>query len=229
MHVIAHRGDSQNAPENTLKAFERAWSAGADGVELDIRLSRDGQVVVFHDPDGRRLTGDSRKIAECDWETLQSWRIWGEGIPLLSDVLDRSPQHALTMIEIKTGPEILPSLEKILAAFPDQTYAILTFQPEVAVLATERYRAVWLNVERYMTPELDALLVEAKRHRLAGVSVGWSDRMSPEVVRRIHDAGFPLAVWTVNRMEDVHRAIDWGVDLLMTDCPADVVPVVKHA
>src|SRR3989344_3837290 len=122
VEIIAHRGASDEAPENTLAAMKLAWKYGADAIELDIQLTKDGKVIVYHDADTKRYDGTERKVADLTWEELQkldvgSWKSLackGERIPALASVLETMPQSKRTVIEIKCGPEILPELKRIL-------------------------------------------------------------------------------------------------------------------
>jgi glycerophosphoryl diester phosphodiesterase len=72
VEIIAHRGASWDAPENTLRAMQLGWEQGADAIELDLHLSKDGRLVVIHDADTKRVAGDPRKVADQTWEELRS-------------------------------------------------------------------------------------------------------------------------------------------------------------
>ena len=95
--LIAHRGASHAAPENTLAAFDLAWKEGADGIEGDFRLTADGRVACIHDEDTKRVAKPNRRVAASTWEELStidvgSWKstdFAGERIPLLGDILER--------------------------------------------------------------------------------------------------------------------------------------------
>lgn len=126
MLIIAHRGASSDAPENTLAAFRLAWEQGADGVELDLRLSADRRLVVHHDADTRRTCGQrlrvagttSEKLATLDAGRWKAPRWTGERIPQLGGVLAEAPLGSCVMIEIKAGPEIVPVLADELGSLP---------------------------------------------------------------------------------------------------------------
>jgi len=236
MKIIAHRGASFLAPENTMTAFKRAWSEGADGIELDIRLTRDGELVVFHDENGKRVVGHPQTIKESSFEELRAWDIgsWkdpsfaAEKIVLLSDVLKSSPENSLTMIEIKDGMEMIDPLKKLLSGFPKKPVAILAFDAEVGAAAVENLKPfpVYLNVKARKIISLGSFIKKVQESKLHGLSLGWSRLMSRIIVSRIHEAGIPLAVWTMNNPADVIKAKEWGVDILMTDRPEIMVPLV---
>jgi len=122
--IIGHRGASHDAPENTLAAFKLGWEQGADAVELDIWLTKDGKIVCLHDADTKRTTGVLKKVAESTLDELRTldagtwkdakWR--GEKLPTLTEALAAIPAGKRLVIEIKAGVEILPELARDLKA-----------------------------------------------------------------------------------------------------------------
>src|SRR5687767_2297202 len=122
VEIIAHRGASGEAPENTLSAMKLAWEQGADAIELDLWLSKDGKLVIFHDADTKRFEKKPRKVAELTWEELQQLDVgtWKNGklerIPTLESILATIPAGRRAVLEIKSGPEILPELKRVLEA-----------------------------------------------------------------------------------------------------------------
>jgi len=230
MKVIAHRGASAGAPENTMKAFRAAWAMGAAGIELDIRLTTDQQLIVFHDDNGQRLVGKSRAVSECDLNELAGWRIAGESIPLLGDVLSEAPRDTLTLIEIKSGIEMIEPLKELIIKHPGKQTTILAFDPSVALATVAAMPSipVWLNVESSETHRIHEVVQFVTEAGLHGVSLGWSMTMSPLVIDIVHQAQLPIAVWTVNDPAEGIRARTWGVDVLMTDRPDLMLPLVRH-
>ena len=119
---VAHRGASYLAPENTLASIHLAWELGADAAECDVMLSSDQKVVLFHDKNTKKLTGENHIISETPWNVLSKLDVKlretnlreyeGERIPLLAEVLHTIPADRMLVIEIKTGPEILPFLKE---------------------------------------------------------------------------------------------------------------------
>ena len=124
--IVAHRGASHDAPENTQAAFDLAWERGADAIECDVYLTADGEVVCIHDATTGRTTGGEKgtglAVAESDAEALRrldvgAWKdaaYAGERIPLLRDVLAALPADKRILIESKVGPEIVPALAAVL-------------------------------------------------------------------------------------------------------------------
>lgn len=121
-YIIAHRGASFVAPENTLAAFRLAWDEGADGVEGDFMLTADREIVCFHDVDTRRVAGIARIVKQSTFAELASldvgswkgarWR--GERIPSLAAVLREMPAGKKLVVELKDGPEIVAPFAEII-------------------------------------------------------------------------------------------------------------------
>jgi Glycerophosphoryl diester phosphodiesterase family len=124
LEIIAHRGASADAPENTLPAMKLAWEQGADAVELDMYLSKDGRIVVFHDTTTKRFDGRERKVAHLTLEEMRGLNVgawkgekWaGERVPDLVEILNTIPAGKRAVLEIKCGPEIVPELARVLGA-----------------------------------------------------------------------------------------------------------------
>src|SRR5690625_6609337 len=112
--IIAHRGASGNAPENTLAAFQLAVEEGADGIELDVHLSKDGELVVIHDDTLDRTTNGTGRVQDKDLDELKtydagSWfdsKFASERIPLLQEVIDILPDDVFLNVEIKNSPTV---------------------------------------------------------------------------------------------------------------------------
>src|SRR5579864_4055936 len=154
--IVAHRGSSEEAPENTLAAFRLGFQE-ADACELDIHLSKDAQVVVMHDANTQRTAGVDKLIAQQTLGELQAldagrWKgenFAGERIPLLSDVLALIPERKRLLIEIKCGPEVVPRLVSVIQEAerkPEQT-ALIAFSLETLRQAKSKLpnlQAYWL-------------------------------------------------------------------------------------
>lgn len=121
--IVAHRGASHDAPENTLAAFKEAWVQKADGVEGDFYVTKDQQIVCIHDADTKRTAGQKLVVAQSTLAELRkleygAWKdssFTGEPIPTFAEVLAVIPAGKLFVIELKTGPEIVPLLKAELA------------------------------------------------------------------------------------------------------------------
>ena len=111
--IIAHRGVTRNDQENTLPAFDQAFSEGADGLEIDVRLSKDEKPIVFHDEDTSRLFDKNLEIKNTIYSELETLGNSENRIPLLDEVLDFLPQNKECFIEIKSDAKTVPFLDKL--------------------------------------------------------------------------------------------------------------------
>jgi len=242
--VYAHRGGAGLAPENTLVAFEAGLSAGADGLELDVRLSLDGVAVLMHDPTLERTTDgtgpvDQRTAAELaaldagyrfERDGAYPFRGLGIGVPLLRDVLRRHPEASL-IVELKSPDPRLAGavVDEIHAAGAVGRATVGSFQKGAldAVRALDpgiRTGADTDDVRNGLDglrgkPVFDAFQVPEV---FAGMRV-----VTPEFIARAHDVGVTVMVWTVNQPDDMRRLLEWGVDGLITDRPDIAVPLVR--
>jgi glycerophosphoryl diester phosphodiesterase len=238
VEIIAHRGASHDAPENTLESFQLGWQQQADAVELDIMLSKDGRIVVIHDTDTKRLAGVDRPVANQTFDELRMldvgrWKDarWaGTRIPLFSDALASIPPGKRLFIEIKSDSAILPELKRELAAArrPAAQTALIGFSAKTMADAKRAFP----DLETYwivdikpnpktgkQSPSADELIRGAKEAGVDGLDLSAHDVIDREYATKIRDAGLKLAVWTVNDPQLARRMIDAGVQGLTTDRP----------
>ncbi|HYE97790.1 MAG TPA: glycerophosphodiester phosphodiesterase family protein, partial [Planctomycetota bacterium] len=139
--IIAHRGASHDAPENSLEAFRLGWEQ-ADANELDVHLSRDGRPVVIHDSSTKRTTGVDKRVVEQSFEELKA-----QGVPALEEILD-VPEKKRLFIEIKCGPEALEPLGRLLAGRSPERFVIIGFNLGTMAQAKKLFPKVpvyWLS------------------------------------------------------------------------------------
>lgn len=237
VEIVAHRGASQDAPENTVAAIELAWKQGADASEFDVYLTKDGKIAAIHDADTKRTAGDSLRVAESTLADLQKLDVgkWkgaafaGERIPSLAEMLATVPEGKRVFIEVKCGPEIVPELVRVLKVAglkPEQT-AVIAFDAEV-IAATKKARpdlkAYWLASltpkKGQKPPTAAGLIARAKEVNADGLDLEAAERLDEAFAREIRDAGMKLYVWTVNDVAVAKRMIRCGVDGITTDRPA---------
>lgn len=204
-----------------MAAFRGAWQAGSDGIELDVRVTRDQEVVVFHDEDGSRLARNPRAVAACDSRDVADWRVGDQPVPRLDQVLAEAPANTTILVEIKSGPATVPLITRTVRGTSHSGIFFLSFDPAIAAMASQLSgRPAWLNVEPDMTADIRRVLDIVREMGLAGVSLGWSAGMHAATITACHAAGYPVAVWTINDQADARTAMEWGVDVLMTDDPS---------
>ena len=238
MEIVAHRGASHDAPENTLASFKLGWAQQADAVELDILLSKDGRIVVIHDKNTQRVSGVDRPVVEQTLDELRSldagrWkdaRWTGEKLPLLSEVLATIPDGKRLFIEVKCGAEVVPELVRELKAAGKKTEqtAIIGFSaPTMAAVkqALPNLEVYWIvNIKpdeksKQKPPTVDELIQTAKRINVDGIDLSACDTIDKAFGDKVLAAGLKLAVWTVNDPAVARAMQAAGVQSLTTDRP----------
>jgi len=234
--VVGHRGASREAPENTAAAFRLAFEEGADGIEADFRLTRDGAVVCLHDANTRRTAGVEVVVADAELPRLRAldvgvWkgaRYRGETIPTLQEVLRLLPDGKLLFVELKSGPEILPPLFAVLESSGTDPGRIrlLSFDSAVIRAAKDRspaYRACWLTDYRFRggwRPAPDEVLDTALSCGADGVATRARGVVDASFVALLRRHGMEIHLWTVDNEREGRRLQALGVDSIMTNRPA---------
>ncbi len=235
--LLGHRGvrpvSGETLPaENTLAAFALAADAGADGIELDVRLAKGGEVVVFHDVGLERLTGgrDTRAVAGLTAAELAAVELVGGGaIPTLAEVLAWAKERALAVnVELKHDGGELELLARRTAAVVRASGAEVlfsSFHPRllvgVAVAAPRVPRAWLLHPSRRWS--LPAAWVFARRGLLQALHPERT-QVDERLVRAMKRRGLAVGVWTVNSAEEAEKLFGWGVDWCISDAPARLTP-----
>jgi glycerophosphoryl diester phosphodiesterase len=212
--VIAHRGASGYEYENSRAAFRRAVMLDADGIELDIHATRDGGIVVHHDPEIPGIGPISQlSLSEARQVMLRN----GETVPLLSEVLDLVGERDV-WVEVKTLPArydelLLGTLDK--GPSPER-YAVHSFDHRIV----HRLGAARPSLPRGIL--LTAYLRDVVAvMRSVGATTLWQEwqQVDQDLVTQVHDAGFNVIAWTVNEIGDLDRMVRLGVDGLCGNYP----------
>jgi len=227
--IIAHRGASHDAPENTLASVNLAWERGVDAVEVDVHLSKDKRIMVIHDEDTKRTCGRSMVIRERNSTDLRSLdaskgmdRFHGEKIPLLEEAMATVPQGKVLFIEVKTDTIIIPCLLEVFASSHDKPHlAVISFDFEVCAMMKEKIPDIpvlWLHYTlsgsyktKWISRAVDAGL-DGLNFRYKGIS--------QEYVEAVHRSGMKIFAWTVDDPEDAARLIESGIDGITSNRPA---------
>ena len=237
VEIIAHRGASYDAPENTVASFALGWQQQADADELDIHLTKDRQIVVIHDADTKRVTGASGAVAGRTLEELRSldagrwkgsrWR--GEKLPTLGEALETVPDGKRMFIEIKCGPEILPILEEVLQASGKRAeqLALIGFGYTTMAKAKQKFPALavyWLvgygaDKKTGKHPDLETLIVKAKAARFDGLNLDYTFPIDSTFVAKVEAAGLRLYVWTLDDAAVAAQLAAAGVRGITTNRP----------
>ena len=232
--VWAHRGDSANEVENTLAAFDKARAAGADGIELDVRLDRDGTVVVFHDDDLLRLAGRPGRIEELSARERAALRVGGHAVPTLEQVLGELAELECN-VEIKAdrparmGPLVAATAEVIRRSGRADQILVSSFDPFALVQM------------HHQLPDIACAYLFHKdqplpfRRGWVGTWMGASALhpqhvlCTAERVAAWHLAGLPVNAWTVDDAAELRRLDALGVDGVFCNDPGHALAVLASA
>lgn len=230
--LIAHRGESFNAPENTLAAINLAWQRGAEAVEIDIRLTRDRKIVVFHDETTWRLARKPRKVHNQTLPELKELDVgrhkgaqWaGQKIPTLTELLDSVPSGKSLFIEIKSGPEILPVFKKDLKQSKISPRHIkligLEFTTMLAAKKLLPAYEVFLAADAKSLPKIRNLIARVEQSGLDGLDLTASKWIDKNLKDQMDRLGLKLYVWTVNDPKTARQLYKARIHGITTDRPS---------
>lgn len=234
LSIVAHRGASAVAPENTLSAFRRALAEGADAIELDVRLTADNELVVIHDASLRRTANSKGLVAHSTLAEIRlldagRWfdpRFAGERIPTLVEVFEIVPPTIGVNIELK--PEHRGRRGALLVERCAQL--IVRCKREASVLVTSfHHPLVALSKKRHPGIPAGILLHPLRQRALSPVRIATAigadyivfggKTLSKRLTQKAHDQGIRVAEYTVNTEHRLRRASRYGVDAIITNCP----------
>lgn len=233
VEIVAHRGASGEAPENTIAAANLGWAQQADAVEIDVHLTRDGEVAVIHDPTLLRTTGRDARVDDLKFADIQkldagiwkgaAWR--NERVPSLGQILATVPAGRRLFIELKAADGLVPALQRAVTAGPVNQERIVLISFEAVALreakrALPSCRVLFLADTPEGAPEkLPGLIrfCRAEGFNGLGVSAGWP--ITARLVERLRAEGLELHVWTVNDAQRARELAAAGVASITTDLP----------
>jgi len=235
--IVAHRGASADAPENTLAAFAEAWRQNADAIECDVRLTADGRLAVFHDAHLLTASGQKLPLAATPLAGLQAAGLAahlgqparGHRLAALAEVLATVPADKGIFIEIKSGAETVPPLLQTLRAsrLRKAQISVISFHPEVIDALREHAPGLTRNLlvtlqTRGSRPEpATQAIIEALRRTAAhGLGISNHPTVDQAFAEAIQSAGFALHVWTVDAPPQARRYAALGLASITTNQPA---------
>lgn len=230
MRIIGHRGARGEAPENTLGGFQYIQDIGIRAVEFDVRQLKDNALIIMHDDDFARTTGQAQPLYECTREDLAhynhavTWSTWNkvEATPLLNQTLSLIHNFDHIEVEVKAvktqaeAKKITLALEQQLQGF-EQTAIITSFDPKI-------HRAL----KHRKSPFKRGLLIETDMKykaidqalELGCYQIGWMNELAePDIIKATQNANLNISVWTVNDIDRAKQLRDLGVQGLITDYP----------
>ena len=216
---IGHRGAPRAVPENTIASFQKAMELGANGVELDVHLSKDGEVVVIHDETVNRTTNGCGKVADMTLAELRALSIKGGGtIPTLAEVIDALGKDAIIFIEIKS-PDCGNKVIEIVRGYITQGWRrenlwIISFNHEVmGAIKKQAPELLTSATTEKMPPTLAQFASDAN----ADAVTPCISYLTPDFVADARKRSLKVFVWTANSNEEIKKAHALGVDGIMTD------------
>ncbi|WP_417775798.1 glycerophosphodiester phosphodiesterase [Stutzerimonas xanthomarina] len=237
--IYGHRGAKGEAPENTLAGFKQCLAHGVRRCELDLHLSKDGELMVIHDPTLKRTTGRRGKVVEHDAQELiqydarQGGPSWKQPcpIPRLAELFEQCDfEH--WQLEVKSASRVRAARSVLAIKALAERHNLLD-----RVTVTSGSREVLRALKR-LTPELSCGLVAeyawldplkvAKQYDCSLLALKWT-LCTPERIAKARQLGLHVSVWTVNDPALMRRLADFGVDSLITDYPGLAVTTLRHA
>ena len=243
--VIAHRGGAQESTENTIEAFQRAGKIGADGIETDIRLTRDGVVVVYHDDYFGRVEGlappqRTRLVSDLTYSELSRSTLapvgddaGGRHVPTLDQLLNEV-KVGLLNIEIKPCERCDDLLKKTIATlkrFPELDRVVL--EAHGMELAEKLRASLGSRLKLQINPDFgasvpyDVSLKQVLKFKPHSISVSYK-KFSREIVEQAHEAGVEVWVWTVNTPDVAEAMRLLGADAIKTDKPTMMLDIRRR-
>lgn len=234
--IVAHRGASRQAPQNTLPAFKLAWERGADAIEGDFHLTRDEHIVCIHDENTKRVSDKNLVIKESTLDQLRELDVGayhdkhyrGTVIPTIAEVFSTIPDTKKIYIEIKCGAEIISKLlgEIKRSGLKREQIVVISFNTKVIQalkIEAPRFKALWLSeLEKdssgKITPSLETVLDTLKQTKADGFSSN-KDIISEPFIRSIMENGYEYHVWTVDDLKTAKRFKKWGAMSITTNIP----------
>ncbi len=225
--IYAHRGSSFDHPENTKAAFMAAITDGANGFECDLRLTKDGEVVIWHDSNMLRIANHKAIVAHTEYSELKE--IYPD-LMLLSELLEISQKHKKALaLETKhpvpTGNDVEMKIVELVKDFKDLDIALLSF----SWMALEKVVRMETRIETVAL--INAINAPIMNRFSTAKSIAPSIdeiRNHPELVTKFHNDGKRVFVWTVNEEDDLKLCAEIGVDVVITDIPARAVSVLGY-
>ena len=221
---VSHRGESYDAPENTIPAFALSQERKTQGMECDIHFTADGKVICAHDANTKRVSGVDALIAESTFEELQKLDVWnqkagyeGTRIPLFTDTIQYLGDDRIYYVEIKGGDlNLVPALLQFIkeSGKPKEQFVMISFSDEVVKAYKEAApdRRALLLIGGNPTITAEEAIERLKACKADGLDLRGADNVDQAYVDKIHAAGYTLDIWTVDDPEKAKRFIDYGVD-----------------
>lgn len=227
VEIIAHRGASYLAPENTVASSKLAWELGADAVEVDIYLSKDKKIICIHDSNTRRTTGEDHLIKDTESEVLRRLdagsfkdsKYKGEKIPFLKEIIKTAPVGKELVVELKCESEVLPYLQNTIKKYgKTRKFVFIAFDLQTITDTKKTFpdnSCYWLCSSQAL---LEKNLGQIPAAGLDGVSLSFGI-INEKIAADVKDLNLELFTWTVDEPAEAKRLISLGVKGITTNRP----------
>jgi glycerophosphoryl diester phosphodiesterase len=212
---IGHRGARAYAPENTLASFKKALEIGVDAVELDVRKTKDDQIVVIHDADVNRTTNGEGLVSELTLKEIKSFSSDGEKIPTLEETLDFLDKKVKVFIELKDTDIEKQVLSIVDAKGLEKNVVVVSFLED----ALKKVRDLNKNIETGLIYAKHKNPLKAALELKANYLLALYRFVHTANVEKAHECGLKVVVWTINKPEEVEEYAKKGVDGIASDKP----------
>ena len=230
--IIAHRGESYYAPENTYASINLAWERNDDAVEIDIRLTKDEEIVVIHDKTTLRTGGKFRKISTSDYSELATVNVgkykgkkWkNEKIPLLDKVIETMPKHKYLFVEIKSSAKIIKSLQKLFDQKKIKSNQVKFIGFDIDTMKSlkqtlPKFESYWIiqGKDYKNGADLEVTIRKCRSAGLNGLDVEEKKYLSKEVIQLVKNSGLKIYTWTVDDPVRAKQLFNDGIDGITTN------------
>ncbi|KYH42067.1 MAG: glycerophosphoryl diester phosphodiesterase [Candidatus Bathyarchaeota archaeon B26-2] len=225
VRVIGHRGAAGLEPENTLRSIKRAIDLGADEVEVDVRVTRDGHLVVIHDETVERTTDGHGYVKDLTFNEIRRLDAGlGEAVPTLEEVLNLTQGILVLNVELKVPEALRPTLRVIEEKNAESDVVVISF---IHDLLGEIHRLnPQIETGALFSAVPDDIFVRASEVHAKGIYIQYRN-VNAELVEEAHREGLKIGVWTVNSVEEMRRMIRMGVDAVTTDRPDILINLLR--
>ncbi len=224
--IIAHRGESYDAPENTIASINLALERGARAIEIDVQLSKDGKIVVFHDATTLRLGGRFKRVSSQTVQQLKELDVgnhkgikWaGERIPLFEDVLNILPENVTLFVEVKGKLSVLEQMKKLENIIKQKSISFISFDAKILSELKQEFPTIpvyfiYENKKSKLRNSIIAKLIDiCKINNFDGLDLDYKLLTKEEDVIKIKNEGLKIFTWTVDKVTIANKLAGWGVD-----------------
>lgn len=238
--VVAHRGASMEAPENTLPAYIKAWDQGVDAIELDVRETKDKRLICIHDDSLGRVSESEYTVSQETLTALKTIDVGGfrskkfanTYIPQLKEAFDCKPKKSKIFVEIKPSKISFNELNEMVETdvMSKLNTHFLGFYPNVVKALIKRFDipATLSIIPAFFDYDYEKISSLLEKSKSFGISQQIDSKKSMNLIKKFKEEGKYCITWTVNNKKYMRGLIELGVDAIITDNPKKLLKVIKE-